>query len=157
MNREQYMIEIQRTWSTDWTQAEQFANAALGLTGELNEYRKAIDTIKRGEELGDALYYCATPNRLTNRCDFPYPFEVSEYSDAAIVDVSIEVGELIKKMAFHRVDVEASIVSRLVFIERCIETDANQYHDGIESVRTQNIAKLRARYPDGFVPGGCVR
>jgi len=31
MNIEQYKIEIQRTWSADWTQVEQLANAALGM------------------------------------------------------------------------------------------------------------------------------
>jgi len=155
MNRNEYMKEIQRTWTADEiTWREQICNATLGLVGEIREYIYAFE----GNELGDCLYYAHTILRLLeheHKLD-GWPPKTMIARDR-LQDVVAEIAEGLKKVAFHgREELTNSVAFSVGAMIRTLEVRADRY-GGAEAVRAANIAKLRGRYPKGFVMGGGKR
>ena len=157
MNVEQYKIEIQRTWQDDMSQREQLANAALGLVGEVGEFER--DCVMT--ELGDVAYYTYTLARLLG-----HDIIEVQYSRRQMGQIAASIAEGVKKLEFHSPGPSAQIrimmglsddlddmAHAIMKLAVCTFTG----HDFLGEVLAGNIAKLRARYPDGFVSGGGVR
>jgi|SRR5690554_317396 len=158
MNREQYMIEIQRTWQDDMSQREQISNATLGLIGEVEEFEQ--DHVIG--ELGDVAFYAFTLARLLGHD----PREVA-HDGTPMNRIAARIAERIKKLEYHRPlgqtqyaicmgDLYGLLDNMIAAIKRkaiCGVTG----RDFFGEVLAANAYKLRARYPDGFVPGGGVR
>jgi NTP pyrophosphatase (non-canonical NTP hydrolase) len=69
-----------------------------------------------------------------------------------------EVAELIKKELFQgRAYEPARMLEELGDVLWCLDCMAEVHGFTLEDVARANVAKLRARYPDGFVKGGGVR
>lgn len=69
-----------------------------------------------------------------------------------------EVTEIIKKDLFHGVAVDpAQLTKELGDLAWYLAAAASLYGISLDDVAAANVAKLRARYPNGYVPGGGVR
>lgn len=158
MNIEQYKIEIQRTWQDDMSQWEQLSNAALGLVGEVAEYEHS----RTIGELGDVAYYAYTLSRLMGH----EPRALSFIDKRPMLTTAALIAECIKKIAYHDLDQMAQSYTTEdlnIYLDsimhaiksRCVCEFTGR--DFFGEVLAANIAKLRARYPDGFVSGGGVR
>lgn len=157
MNIEQYKIEIQRTWQTDLPLREQICNATLGLVREVGEFER--DRVMT--ELGDVAYYTYTLARLLGH-------EISQVnkSQRPMHQIAASIAEGIKKLEFHSPG-QMRQIEIMLSLSNDLDDMAYKIHrraicdvtlrDFFGEVLAGNIAKLRARYPDGFVPGGGVR
>jgi NTP pyrophosphatase (non-canonical NTP hydrolase) len=79
----------------------------------------------------------------------------------AALGLAGEVGEtceLVKKARFHgkRLDTDA-LLAELGDVLYYVAVLAYECGHTLDGVAAHNVAKLRARYPDGFVPGGGKR
>jgi len=157
MNIEQYKIEIQRTWQDDMSQREQLCNATLGLVGEVGEFER--DCVMT--ELGDVAYYTYTLARLLG-----HDIIEVKHSRRQMGQIAASIAEGVKKLEFHspgpsaQIQIMMDLSDDLDDMARAIRKRAICGVAGQDfwgEVLASNIAKLRARYPDGFVPGGGVR
>lgn len=69
-----------------------------------------------------------------------------------------EVADMLKKHLLHSVSFErAALVKELGDVLWYLTAIAEDHNITLDEVAETNVAKLRARYPDGFVLGGGVR
>lgn len=181
----QYVEGTARTWNHKPIVAAhhfELCNAALGLAGEASELHNEIDILSENEivsELGDILYYSArVVDFLQANRYIPHNFEAlttegqiflstvlqdggydtfESYSNALTIEAG-KIAEYVKKTVFHGKDITedkwiaslTSIFANATAIAHLIDTD-------LENIAEQNLAKLAARYPEGFRPGGGIR
>lgn len=169
MNAVTYQEQCARTWNTNDPERLQLCNAALGLVGELGEFvrRPSVD------ELGDCYYYVVTLARMIggrgehvdlatwsdvrSRKDSADHVAATEAGEAALRAAS-RVAEWVKKLCFH--DKPDAVTDIALCLERASDEMMVAAHELAvtpSAVMQQNIDKLRARYPDGFVEGGGIR
>ena len=143
LTRDQYLPLARRTLSPDLTKKETLSMLTLGAMGEWEEWMSS----KTAEELGDCLWY------LTLLCDelnaFGYGAATGFSSPSAVVEV-------MKKYIYH--DTHDAQAREMVWRWLCHAEDcAVLVGSTAEELRLQNIKKLLARYPEGFVTGGGER
>ena len=150
MRHDEYMQEIQRTWQADGlTEREQICNATLGLVGEAGEYHRDPTP----DELGDVLFYACTLARLVD-ADCSRGRALAVESDCLIY-MAGAIAEKVKKRAFHGkqngAELRADVADMVASIEALAGDDPEVCT--AEWLRGQNIAKLRARHPNGWATG----
>ena len=153
MNLRDYQIAARRTSS-----GQGITNAALGLVGEAGEVAElvkkhlyhghALDRGRLADELGDVLWYVA---EMTTECglmltspDYNDPFPPRRPRAGDLGDNAIDVGKEAAAFATH-IDDPRNIILALADLALHIGMTLDEIAD-------RNIAKLRARYPDGFDP-----
>lgn len=132
----------------------------------LNEYQRSLHTYKPGNypchalglvgELGEVLTELmqAVGPLSTGNCTEREGLRIEQALAAAC-----RVADMVKKQEFHgtdKADVDA-IKKELGDVLWYVTAVAVDYGLTLQQVAEANIAKLRARYPDGFVKGGGVR
>lgn len=164
MQHEEYLKEAPRTLDPTLTPREQLVSCLLGVAGEfvelvrLAEQSAAIpDTLAADAligECGDVLWYLACLETLPNG------IEPSEYEHLTVFDYMTDEAynpcEEVKRFAFHDRGKEAVLEmcgAALDYVRLVLQ----QLKVSLEECRARNIAKLRERYPQGFVSGGGVR
>jgi NTP pyrophosphatase (non-canonical NTP hydrolase) len=173
MNLYEYQIEAM-TFAPPDTLGDQthgLVVTALGLSGEALELGECLwehehwkqDAIK---ELGDCCWYVARGcaalgvemGRIFNGPDYIFEFEGMSHNDAGAFERSImmlktgaKFGEAVKKVygQGHSVDVPA-LADLLTKYWVLLELLAEEIGIPISTILEANIAKLRARFPDGF-------
>ena len=154
LTRSQYLPLAKRTLDPEMTRKERLSMLAFGLIGEWGELQKAIqegDREKVLDECGDVLWYAEI---LCH--EFDEEGDVYENVNLSEIRDWNRLSEQIKKEIFHGKplgilwgmadDACASCYRYIV-----------EHGGDIGKVRYQNIKKLIARYPDGFVEGGGER
>lgn len=147
---------------------------ALGLSGESTELDDAMNCVHRdwmkdvNKEAGDCCWYVARGcaalgvemgrifedgNYIFTSTDIGYKAaEWDAYQFApALLKVAAKFGEVVKKIYAqgHEVD-QQKLIDLLVEYWVLLEIFAERIGISIEDILEANIAKLRARFPDGF-------
>lgn len=167
------------------TWKEEFANATLGLIGEISEMLDAAegadslaDWMRIPDEVGDVMFYLSwcyimalsdgyePPESMKLPGDFSewkHEEPDAEYSATVILSYAAKLGECIKKHAFHGKDKSFEIMGYLQVIGVMLADIADavcekaQLPGGLGRIVERNVIKLEARYPSGFVLGGGIR
>jgi NTP pyrophosphatase (non-canonical NTP hydrolase) len=166
-NLQTYAAEALRTAGPLTTQRDRLLCSALGLAGESAEVVSVTSCGRRissaraqtREELGDVLWYVAL---LCVAVDEPLAWEkIDEDLLASDVCFSAErlptmagrIADVVKKYAFQGHDLDRNrTVAALVEILYHLAILAHAVGSSLDEVAAVNLAKLRARYPDGFDP-----
>lgn len=138
LTREQYIPLARRTIPTLYRR-ERLSMLVLGCLGEWREYRLAPSD----DELGDCLWYLTL---LTDELG------AWHYAHTPSEPTGLPIAEWAKKYIYH--DTGEERLSSLVAQWLCY---AEALAEDVGKVRANNIRKLIARYPDGFVAGGGKR
>ena len=166
MEFHEYLVETRRTINKDLNEKETVINLIMGLVGESGEivevtkkaifHKKSFDR-KFEKEIGDYLWYLA---RIFDTLEL-HKF----YNEIIISPLGIEKNQLainILKLSFKTNKFAKSILSegyrnnkQIIFTQWL--SLYNYIHNleyldlDIRQLFTDNIAKLKLRYPDGFV------
>jgi hypothetical protein len=157
-----YQEAVIRTMPTTLSYDMALACYALGLVGEVGELAELVSG--RGgmraelvEEVGDVLWYAAAMRQTLGVTGDggvgAYPEGNVSRTDVCIA--AARVSEAVKKRLLHGVD--ADIDGPLHDVINAVMAFADAYEVSFVEAAVANTAKLLARYPDGFVPGGGVR
>jgi NTP pyrophosphatase (non-canonical NTP hydrolase) len=166
MNFNEYTRLAAKTANEDLSYEIKLASAALGLSGEMAELGRELEIGDREvqlEEIGDVFWYVA---RLTDLLDIEASLSfISIISTKLTVDWAMSrnlmgglllhsqghIADAIKKYLAHGHELDRdNIASALSFIFVALARIAENLDSSIEQVAAANIAKLQARYPDGF-------
>lgn len=133
--------------------------ATLGLVGELGELLSVPPEEDKIDELGDVVWYHAAVAYVLAAEGLPLPSHTAFLEANAIG----EVCEAVKKRVWHGKLLDAQAFSNalatVLAVALCaasVEGD-DGYSALIDRAMEANVAKLRKRYPNGFVEGGGVR
>lgn len=142
---------------------------ALGLAGEAGEAALAIfeEPEKLNKEIGDTLWYTATLAHVFGiKMGELAPFGIADFSQDWMIEDRGETmqerllvlagrsgtaADYVKKVVFHNHVCDAEKLRTLLSL--VLTAMAGVAHTGgtnLDHIAKQNIAKLRARYPDGF-------
>lgn len=160
MTHEQYLIESART-CVPAEPADNFVHGALGLTSEFGELIVALnanDVVNIDEEHGDMLWYEALIERTV-----PRTTACGLYVSNQVVPILLaELSNYAKRWKFYGkvpdpIDVYKILDGIALWRERQLfmtgHNNGDAHVDGftrLAEIRTRNIAKLRARYPEKF-------
>jgi NTP pyrophosphatase (non-canonical NTP hydrolase) len=160
MDMQQYRLDAMKTSNTYADANLRMAIAGMGLIGEVVELYALITAddppseVEICKEAGDVMWYIAA---VATSCNLPMP---SEDHYGATVDTSsrglvLEAGALVdylKKVAGHGHDLNSvRVMGHLIRLQSALHTILQTgYGMSLETVCEKNIAKLRARYPEGF-------
>ena len=127
-----------------------FVNCALGLAGEVAE----IHDTPTSDEIGDGYWYSYVMfNVLDATPREPVPADVPDPMRAAYRAAGT-ICELAKKHMFHGRDFGAVRGKALDALHAYIDALAALDEQAPSQTFDQNVAKLKARYPDGFFGRG---
>jgi NTP pyrophosphatase (non-canonical NTP hydrolase) len=117
---------------------------ALGVVGEWGEYVEAYDTPQGTVEAGDVCWYIA--NICTVLCIDLATLGLHASSTSIDTAALSDIAEPIKKHLYHGKDLDKARVLR-----GCARLYMGiVYSHNIGEVLAANVAKLQARWPDGF-------
>lgn len=155
------------------SERDQILDAALGLAGESLEFLDVTrglgsPTVGRIlDEAGDVLFYAAWMLDACESCDV-VPHRDGDHLD--LLDVPTDEGvrdpdiwaviyfgrvvEAVKKHVFHDRDLDVLIPEHIHWGLVMLHRDLMLHGTGLDVALHRNIAKLNARYPDGFVAVG---
>ena len=140
-----YQSAAARTLPGNRPREQQLTMLALGIVGEWSEYERAFGTPESREEAGDVLWYLAGM-ATTLGVDLAVMVG-TEAPRIPIVDALGYICESVKKHAFHGKDLDMGAVMagcvNLYAVLRAQEPD-------LPGIMAANVAKLQARWPDGF-------
>ena len=132
--------------------------AVLGLAGEIGEWLAELegeDVQKQRKEAGDVLWYCAAILTVlgVDMAELPtLPINQIWPPRETAKSAPLMAAELVKKAAFHVKDVDTSalvgIVATVVNCINCVHSSPAK--PALPEIMAANIAKLQARWPDGF-------
>lgn len=130
-------------------------NCALGMAGEAGE----IADTPTSDEIGDGYWYAYVMLwclGVTEHQPEPLSPEACEQGDAlrAAFRACSRACELVKKHAFHGRDLDLVRPDLLASTRRYVDALAALDPQSAAATFEQNIDKLRARYPEGFVERG---
>jgi NTP pyrophosphatase (non-canonical NTP hydrolase) len=144
MTPTEYQAAAARTLPTDLSGRDRLSMLALGVVGEWAEYQAAKDTPTESEEAGDVLWYIAGLCTVL-RVDLA---DLASYrvAPAPAMDALGDVCEPIKKHLYHGKDLDkARVLGGCCRLYRDIARRLM-----LPDVMAANVAKLQARWPDGF-------
>lgn len=131
-------------------------NCALGLAGEVGE----IADTPTSDEIGDGYWYAYVMLWCLGVTTYePMPLDAGEAPDEAAAlraafRACSRACELVKKHAFHGREFDAVRDDLTHATRRYIDALARLDAQPAAATFQQNIDKLRARYPEGFVERG---
>jgi hypothetical protein len=153
----EYLPLARRTLPDDLTKRERLAMLAMGCIGEAGElYRAANNGWDLSSEIGDVEWYATI---LEDECRRAGIFRVNA-PVPTIVNPATSVArtvELVKKAIFHGKDKYHLCDLALAAGAFAENYASSQTALTMGEIRSQNIRKLAARYPEGFVEGGGER
>lgn len=130
--------------------AELFCNCALGLAGEAAE----IDEAPTSDEIGDGYWYAYVLFRVLDaEPQEPSPSDPAGAHRAAYRAAGV-ICELAKKHLFHGRGFDVVREATLRALETYVGAIAAIDPQPAAATFEQNVAKLRARYPEGFFERG---
>lgn len=127
-----------------------FCNCALGLAGEVAE----IEEAPTSDEIGDGYWYAFV---LFHVLDVEPPEPTPHDPDVALGTAYRAAGaicELAKKHMFHGRDFADVREPAAQYLRRYVDALAALDDQSAAATFDQNVAKLRARYPEGFFERG---
>lgn len=139
-----YQSAAARTLPTDLSDRERLSMLALGVVGEWAEYHDVVDGPTQEEEAGDVLWYIAGLCTVLG-VDLA---DLTSYrvAPAPVVDALGDICEPIKKHLYHGKDLDkARVLGGCCRLYRDIARRLM-----LPDVMAANVAKLQARWPDGF-------
>lgn len=147
-----YMHRAARTAPEHLDSLDLLADAALGLCGEADEIRRAEPGASRDDELGDGWWYVAMAwHAMELEPDVVRADRAPSAPDDLFVAAS-RVAEHVKKVCYHHDSLDdhrEAIVEGLRLYAAALSALTDREDRDIWS---DNVAKLRERYPDGFEP-----
>jgi NTP pyrophosphatase (non-canonical NTP hydrolase) len=148
MKWQQFVSESSRTWDEQSDKATR-EHAMLGMMGELGEiielHKKSkyngipFSTNKLAEEIGDWLWYYARHPEHGSLNRVMQVYETRNFAQIAQIAMAYLCDDQLQEAAIGVLSIAAL------------------YDITLEECLVANVAKLKARYPEGFVPGGGVR
>jgi len=138
MNFDEFRQASKRTMRFE---PEHRANAALGLVGEIGEWREARSD--RALEAGDVMFYLAWLSLI-----YQAPIDGDDcrktYDSDHLIDSAFIIADMVKKDVYHDKPLNiASLCTHMTNIYRFIRT----YHEDLSTIYQANIAKLLIRHP----------
>lgn len=166
MTHDEYLKEAPKTLDPTLTPREQLVSCLLGVAGEL------VELIRRAEqsaaipdtlaadaligECGDVLWYLACLETLPNGIQ-PREYEhLDAWDYEQVTGGHFNACEEIKRYAFHGRGKE-TVLALCGTARQYVGEVLRHLKVSLDECRARNIAKLRERYPQGFVSGGGVR
>jgi NTP pyrophosphatase (non-canonical NTP hydrolase) len=147
MTPTEYQAAAARTLPANLSDRDRLSMLALGVVGEWGEYQAAKDTSTESEEAGDVLWYIAGLCTVLG-VDLA-DLTLYRVATAPAMDALGDVCEPIKKHLYHGKDLDKARVLR-----GCARLYMGiVYSHNIGEVLAANVAKLKARWPDGFKVG----
>ncbi len=148
MNYAEYQVEARRTMEQTLTPEERIELCLWGIPGEVGEiidlykkerfHRRPRDKDKYRKEIGDVVWYVANLCHETSRNFIPFRMHFHGENEADILR------DILREAAKMAGDNPQWILTRLVHLAKKLDLGP------FEEILDLNIAKLRARYPDGF-------
>jgi NTP pyrophosphatase (non-canonical NTP hydrolase) len=138
-----------------------YTHMALGLAGEVGELVECVGTDLKfdvdkpnlGEELGDLYWYLANIANMLH-IDIPEDLQVDVPNVECIDFLIIKVGELvdlIKRYMAYNKEIDRTKATLLICdIRLALLVFEKTYELNGADIRTRNINKLRARFPEKF-------
>jgi hypothetical protein len=147
MNPTVYQFFAARTLPANLSGRDRLSMLALGVVGEWGEYREAIDTPNEAEEAGDVLWY------LAGLCTvLGVDMAVLSEPERGYLPSPQAMGlicESVKKHLYHGKPLDkARILRGCARIYALVAENRD-----ISGIMAANVAKLKARWPDGFKVG----
>jgi NTP pyrophosphatase (non-canonical NTP hydrolase) len=153
MNRHDYQRQAARTAPTHLSDQERRENAAHGLIGEYGELLDLLkkqrwhghdDRSKLTDEFGDVCWYIAEVCTILG-VDMPEPIPEGRWqAPTDVYDLAVDIALLARDVVNYD---PCSVID-------CTLGDLANLMRGhgltLDAVLTRNIAKLQARYPEGF-------
>lgn len=136
--------------------------ATLGLVGELGELFSVPEGQEKIDELGDVVWYHGATAYVLAGSGQPLPEPTSAFVPNAVG----EVCEAVKKYVWHGKQINGQefsnalssvLAQALIFVSDREAPQAEDFAALMSRAAEANVAKLRKRYPNGFVEGGGVR
>lgn len=134
-------------------------HAAIGIVGELHEYRQSPTQINAHEELGDALFYLVAAELAIGREPAQFPpleWDTPGYGEGAVILNAAECAahellDLCKKYAIYCKPIDVARVWLLLGSLRG-HLRSLAYREGmtLDNLQDTNRAKLEKRYPTGY-------
>lgn len=125
-------------------------NCALGLTGEATE----ISDLPSSDEIGDGFWYAYVLLWTLNIEGYKLTPSTDQDPLKDAFYFSGKISELIKKHVFHGREFDVVSDPLIRATKRYIDSIAGLDSQTPEESYKQNIEKLKARYPEGFIERG---
>jgi MazG nucleotide pyrophosphohydrolase domain len=153
----EYIVEVRRTLSPATT-ARTLQLGLLGESGEVADlvkkftaHGKPFDAARLSEELGDVLWYVTAKfdRTLVPTSWHAHLFLQPDYRMGDLEDVAIELCQSCADLGHAEHQIDAVAAARNVL--SCVSTMLVEWcNESVADCMERNVAKLRARYPDGF-------
>jgi hypothetical protein len=139
-------------------QAFSLLHAAIGVVGELHEYRRSPTQKNAREELGDALFYMVAGELAIDADPAQLPIEWGGAGYAAAEEALTNAETLAhvlldkcKKYALYCKPVDVDYLRRMLWALRCeLRALADREGVSLETLEVLNRQKLEKRYPAGY-------
>ena len=139
-----YQAAAARTLPANLSDRERLSMLALGVVGEWWEYREATDTPTENEEAGDVLWYIAGICTVLG-VDMAM-LNALEPDFVSSVQALGYICESVKKHLYHGKALDKARILRGCQRLYTLIDDGSD----IGEIMAANVAKLQARWPDGF-------
>lgn len=153
MDYAEYQQQARRTMDQTLTPEERIELCLYGIVGEVGEvidlykkerfHRHPRDKDKYRKEIGDVVWYVANLCHETDTVFSGYPLTIRVMERGAY-HVSRQLRELATEAAHFSHASPRKILTLLIHVANLLDLGP------FEDILDLNIAKLRARYPDGF-------
>ena len=139
-----YQAAAARTLPADLSDRDRLSMLALGVVGEWAEYEQAANVVTKQEEAGDVLWYIAGLCTVLG-VDMAILAGV-DLSGMMVVDALGDICETTKKHLYHGKELH-----RIRILRGCAKLYAVvAKQEPTAEIMAANVAKLKARWPDGF-------